>query len=105
MYLDGEQLLSTDTTMTSTSEPLYIGTDGFNFYQGLLDEFAFYQRTLTSQEIGQLYQKTVEIQNPRLWDPQEFAQIDIYKPLESGSHIITFSTQSGIQQTATVEVS
>jgi len=57
IYLDGVLQGSTayvGAIASQPANPLWLGSDGSNFYEGLLDDFRVYSRALSGVEIGQI---------------------------------------------------
>ena len=63
MYLDGELELETShgrSALNATGFPLYIGTDPFNqeqlFTKGSIDDIRIYKRTISAEEVRELFE-------------------------------------------------
>jgi archaellum component FlaF (FlaF/FlaG flagellin family) len=103
-YIDGEFIGASPLSgniQQAASYAIGYTQDGAEYWNGSIDEVMVFNRSLTQAEILQLYRKGLE-QNPGLWDPNEYIEIDIPLTLDDGIHTIEVVMENSYKAVATV---
>ncbi len=109
-YINGTSIVNQSTNSIFRSDAASQFNIGRNasstndYYQGLIDEFAFYNVAKADSDIKALYRKGVSSGGLYTFDPGEILEIDAYQTLPSGSYTVTYATQEGAVASTTMVV-